>query len=84
MFITFCDAFLKMPIPQLWAVLFFLMLLLLGIDSQFGTLEGFIAPFYDLKLVHMRKELFTGNNKLMKSCFSLASRKYVLFDGKLY
>ena len=84
MIITFCYTFLKMPIPQLWAVLFFLMLLLLGITSQVGALEGFIAPFYDLKLVHMRKELFTGNNKLTKSCSSLASRKYVLFDGKLY
>ena len=62
MILTFCYTFLKMPIPQLWAVLFFLMLLLLGITSQVGALEGFIAPFYDLKLVHMRKELFTGNN----------------------
>lgn len=36
------------------------MLILLGIDSEFGTLEGAIAPFYDMKWVKMRKELFTG------------------------
>ena len=56
-----------MPIPQLWSAFFFLTLLLLGIDSQFGTLEGFIAPFYDEKLVRMRKEIFTGNNSTVKS-----------------
>jgi len=36
------------------------MLILLGIDSEFGTLEALIAPFYDMKWVTMRKELFTG------------------------
>lgn len=44
----------------IWSVLFFFMLILLGIDSEFGTLEALISPFYDLKLVKMRKELFTG------------------------
>ena len=59
-FITFCDAFLQMPVPPLWSVLFFIMLILLGIDSEFGTFEGLIAPFYDMKWVTMRKELFTA------------------------
>jgi len=59
-FITFCDAFLQMPVSPLWSCLFFIMLILLGIDSEFGTLEGAIAPFYDMKWVKMRKELFTG------------------------
>lgn len=66
-FITFCDAFLKMPVSQLWAALFFLTLLFLGIDSQFGVFEGLIAPFYDMKLVRMRKEIFTGNNLILKT-----------------
>ena len=67
-FITFCDAFLQMPVAPLWSSLFFIMMILLGIDSEFGTLEGVIAPFYDMKWTKMRKELFTGifffNNKL--------------------
>ena len=73
-----------MSIPQLWASLFFVMLLLLGITLQVGLFGGFIASLYDLTKVHMRRELFTGNSKLMKSCFSLVSRKYVLFDVTLY
>jgi len=36
------------------------MLILLGIDSEFGTLEALIAPFYDMKWVKFRKEFFTG------------------------
>lgn len=60
-FITFADAFLQMPVSPLWSALFFMMLILLGIDSQFGTLEGLIAPFYDNKWIKMRKEIFTGN-----------------------
>jgi len=59
-FITFCDAFLHMPAAPLWSVLFFIMLILLGIDSEFGTLEGLITPFYDMKWVTMRKEIFTA------------------------
>lgn len=59
-FITFCDAFLQMPVPPLWSALFFIMLILLGIDSEFGTFEGLVAPFYDMKWVSFRKEIFTA------------------------
>ncbi|XP_065675972.1 sodium-dependent neutral amino acid transporter B(0)AT3-like isoform X2 [Hydra vulgaris] len=59
-FITFCDVFLELPFPQAWAAFFFFMLILLGIGSEFGTLEGAIAPFYDMKWVSIRKEIFTG------------------------
>lgn len=68
-----------MPIPQLWSAFFFLTLLLLGIDSQFGTLEGFIAPFYDEKLVRMRKEIFTGNNSTVKFSFNFWNIKRKIF-----
>jgi len=59
-FITFCDAFLQMPVSPLWSSLFFIMLILLGIDSEFGTLEGAIAPFYDMNWIKMKKEFFTA------------------------
>jgi len=36
------------------------MLLTLGLGSMFGTLEGVITPFYDLKIVPWRKEIITG------------------------
>ena len=49
-----------MDVSPLWSILFFMMLLLLGIDSEFGTLEAAVAPLYDMKLIPMRKEIFTG------------------------
>ena len=49
-----------MDVSPLWAILFFFMLILLGIDSEFGTLEAAIAPFYDLKLVKIKRPLFIG------------------------
>ena len=59
-FITYCDAFLLMDLSPLWAILFFLMLVLLGVGSEFGTIEGAVAPLYDLKWVTMKKKYFMG------------------------
>ncbi|XP_078360308.1 sodium-dependent neutral amino acid transporter B(0)AT1-like isoform X2 [Oculina patagonica] len=59
-FIAFTEAIVKMPASPLWSVLFFLMLLTLGLGSMFGTLEGVITPFYDLKIFPWRKEVMTA------------------------
>ncbi|XP_031549325.1 sodium- and chloride-dependent GABA transporter 2-like isoform X2 [Actinia tenebrosa] len=59
-FMTFSDAMLLMDVSPLWAILFFFMLILLGIDSEFGTLEAAIGPIIDLKLFpKVRKEFLT-------------------------
>lgn len=59
-FMTFSDAMLLMDVSPLWAILFFTMLILLGIDSEFGTLEAAIGPLIDLKIFpKMRKEFLT-------------------------
>ena len=59
-FIAFTEAIVRMPASPIWSVLFFCMLLTLGMGSMFGTLEGVITPFYDMKIVPFRKEIMTG------------------------
>ncbi|XP_045464820.1 sodium-dependent neutral amino acid transporter B(0)AT3 [Harmonia axyridis] len=60
-FIIFTEAINQFPGAPLWAILFFLMLFTLGIDSQFGTLEGVVSSVSDMKLFpNMSKQQLTG------------------------
>lgn len=60
-FIIFTEAINQFPGAPVWAVLFFLMLFTLGIDSQFGTLEGVVSSVSDMKLFpNMSKQMLTG------------------------
>ncbi|KAL4239791.1 Sodium- and chloride-dependent creatine transporter 1 [Mactra antiquata] len=46
-FITYPKAVSKMPLSPFWAVLFFIMIILVGFDSQFVDVEGFLTPVLD-------------------------------------
>ncbi|KAI6232608.1 Snf-9 [Aphelenchoides fujianensis] len=46
-FIAYPEAMSRMPMPWLWSLLFFLMLFILGISSQFGLAEVMITAIYD-------------------------------------
>ncbi|BFZ19809.1 hypothetical protein BsWGS_22848 [Bradybaena similaris] len=54
--VAYPEAISKLPVPQLWAVLFFFMLLLLGIDSQFGMFETVVAGLIDAFPHQLRKK----------------------------
>ncbi|XP_030002853.1 sodium-dependent neutral amino acid transporter B(0)AT1-like [Sphaeramia orbicularis] len=47
-FIVFTEAITKMPGSPAWAVLFFAMLLCLGLSTLFGSMEGVVVPLKDL------------------------------------
>lgn len=47
------------PGSPFWSVMFFLMLVNLGLGSMFGTIEGILTPLVDTFKV--RKELLTGS-----------------------
>jgi len=53
-FITFPEALTRLPLPQLWAVLFFIMLYILGLDTQFALVELCLTSIYD-KFPPLRK-----------------------------
>ncbi|XP_019966975.1 sodium- and chloride-dependent GABA transporter 3-like [Paralichthys olivaceus] len=55
-FIAYPQATAMMPLPQLWTVCFFLMLILLTVDTHFVTVESVITSVSDLfpKLFHAR------------------------------
>jgi len=54
-FIAYPKALTLMPMPQFWGCLFFFMLFLLGLDSEFVGLETMIAAFVDLYPVWFKK-----------------------------
>lgn len=61
-FIVFTEAITKMPGSPAWSVLFFVMLLCLGISTLFGNIEGVVVPLKDLKILSQKwpQEALTG------------------------
>lgn len=63
-FIVFTQAIVSLPGAPFWAVLFFTMLLSLGLGSQIGILEGMLCTLFDIDIFkRLRKQYVTGKNQ---------------------
>lgn len=87
-FIAFTDAINQMPGSIFWSLIFFLMLLTLGLDSLFGALESVTTALHDLPgFNRIRKEGISALLCLVGLCigFSMVTNtgEYVLqmFDS---
>lgn len=60
-FVVFTQAIVSLPGAPFWAVLFFTMLLSLGLGSQIGLLEGMLCTLFDIDIFkRLRKQYVTG------------------------
>ena len=60
-FIVMADVFTKLPGAPFWSLLFFSMLLSLGIGSQIGIMEGFISTLFDMPMFRkVSKPILSG------------------------
>uniref|UniRef100_A0A668AZ42 Transporter n=1 Tax=Myripristis murdjan TaxID=586833 RepID=A0A668AZ42_9TELE len=83
-FIAYPQAAAMMPLPQLWAVCFFIMLILLAVDTLFAGLETITSTVIDMFPHQMRRpwrrELF-----LLFFCFSVFLIQLLLTtEGGIY
>jgi len=59
-FVVYPEGLSKMPVTPVWAVLFFFMILTIGLDTQFAMLEAVIVGFVDEHpWLHKKKMWFT-------------------------
>ncbi|KDR19029.1 Sodium- and chloride-dependent glycine transporter 2 [Zootermopsis nevadensis] len=69
-FVAYPEALLRLPVPQLWSVLFFLMLFVLGLDSEFALLENVLTSISD--------EITVLRNHKLAFCISIAVLCYLV------
>ncbi|XP_073706187.1 sodium-dependent neutral amino acid transporter B(0)AT2 [Garra rufa] len=68
-FIAFTEAMTHFPASPFWSVMFFLMLVNLGLGSMFGTIQGILTPIVDTFKV--RKEYLTVGCCVLAFCIGL-------------
>lgn len=67
-FITYPEAILLMPAPQVWAILFFIMMLVLGLGSQFAGIQMMVTSIID-HWPHLRNQEWKVTGGVCMGCF---------------
>ncbi|KAJ8290838.1 hypothetical protein GJAV_G00018180 [Gymnothorax javanicus] len=70
-FIVFSEAIKEMPLPQLWSVLYFCMLLTLGMGSMLGNVTAILTPLCDWPLLSKNMSEQTISGLICIACFLL-------------
>ncbi|KAF7692145.1 sodium- and chloride-dependent transporter XTRP3-like [Silurus meridionalis] len=70
-FIVYSEAIMNMPASQLWSVLYFLMLLMLGMGSMLGNITAIITPLRDFKNLTQNFNNATLNGLVCLFCLLL-------------
>ena len=82
-FVAYPEALSHLPAPHFWSVIFFLMLFLLGLDSEFALFETVLVAIYDT-FPSLRKQKVGVTSAMCFICFLLGlpcitqSGQYVL------
>uniref|UniRef100_A0A3P8UQS8 Transporter n=1 Tax=Cynoglossus semilaevis TaxID=244447 RepID=A0A3P8UQS8_CYNSE len=83
-FIAYPQAVAMMPLPQLWSICFFIMLILLGLDTQFVGMEVMMTSITDMFPKVLRK---AGRRELFLLLFCLIcffSQLVMITQGGMY
>ncbi|KAL7844240.1 hypothetical protein SRHO_G00227790 [Serrasalmus rhombeus] len=84
-FIAYPQAVARMPLPQLWAACFFIMLIFLGLDTQFMSIEVVMSSLSDMFPTLLRRpnrrELFLLFFCTASFCFQILMTTQVTAKG---
>ncbi|XP_071352338.1 sodium- and chloride-dependent GABA transporter 2-like isoform X1 [Trachinotus anak] len=83
-FIAYPQAVAMMPVPQLWSVCFFVMLILLGLDTQFVAMEVVMTSVIDMFPTVMRRAGQRERFLLLFCLICFCSQLVMVTEGGMY
>ncbi|XP_077994452.1 sodium- and chloride-dependent taurine transporter-like [Glandiceps talaboti] len=84
-FIAYPAAIAEMPVAPLWSILFFFMVILLGLDSEFVGVEGFVTAICDLFPHHLRRGKYRKPLFILACCvFWFIIGLVLIMEGGMY